>query len=396
MAEPLQKPEAGVTPSTEQQAQQPKQRSRLWPVLFALVLLAGAGIGVRYYLYARAYEWTDDAFIAGTIVQVSPKVPGQLIKINVSDNQDVKKGDLLAEIDPSTYDADSTLKQTTVAMAQSKEDTAKLDVKLTQATSDATIAQARAEVEASQANVEAAKTEVAAAEAEAERAEKDYKRYEHLQDSAVSRQQSDLAAATSRVAQARLAAAHKEVAAAEAQVAAAQGNLAKAQAGKEQVAVRNSEVQQSTAAVQQAKAAQKLSDLHLSFTKIYAPVDGQVTRKAVDVGEYVQTGQVLMALVPHDVWVVANFKETQLTNMRVGQPVTVEVDAYPHLKLKGHVDSIQMGTGAQFSLLPPENATGNYVKVVQRVPVKILLDNIPDNDVVLAPGMSVVPQVKVR
>jgi len=148
--------------------------------------------------------------------------------------------------------------------------------------------------------------------------------------------------------------------------------------------------------LQQAQAQVRQAQLNLSYTKIYAPADGRVTQKTVEPGNYVQTGQALFALVPYDVWVVANFKETQLTYMRPGQPIDIEVDAYPNHAFKGHVESLQMGTGAAFSLLPPENATGNYVKVVQRVPVKIVFDEPPESVLLLAPGMSVVPEMKVR
>jgi membrane fusion protein, multidrug efflux system len=175
-----------------------------------------------------------------------------------------------------------------------------------------------------------------------------------------------------------------DYAAADAQAAAAQ-----LEAAKKQVLMADAKTAQSQANVQQAQ-------LNLSYTKIYAPQDGTVTNKSVEIGEFVTIGQPLLAIVAKDVWVVANYKETQLRHMRVGQKATISVDAYPHKKLKGHVDSIQEGTGARFSLLPPENATGNYVKVVQRVPVKIVFDEEPNALTRLAPGMSVVPEVKVR
>jgi membrane fusion protein (multidrug efflux system) len=150
------------------------------------------------------------------------------------------------------------------------------------------------------------------------------------------------------------------------------------------------------AEIEQARAAVQQAELELSYTTIVAPEAGRITRKSVEAGAYVQVGQALLAVVSDDLWIVANFKETQLTNMTPGQPVEISVDAYPHALFKGHVDSIQAGTGAHFSLLPPENATGNYVKVVQRVPVKIVFDAPPDPQHALAPGMSVVPEVKIR
>ena len=155
-------------------------------------------------------------------------------------------------------------------------------------------------------------------------------------------------------------------------------------------------VETAIAAVQQAEARLQQAELNLSYTTVVAPEDGRVTRRVVEKGAYIQPGQSLMAIVPPRYWVVANFKEIELTHMRVGQPVEIEVDAYPDCKLKGHVESIQSGAGARFSLFPPENATGKYIKVVQRVPVKILFDELPENDLALGPGMSVVPKVRVK
>jgi membrane fusion protein (multidrug efflux system) len=179
-------------------------------------------------------------------------------------------------------------------------------------------------------------------------------------------------------------------------VAQAQGVLKAAQTGRQQVTAAESQARTARAAVDQARAEVDAQELALSYTSIRAPIAGRVTRKSVQPGQYVQVGQSLLAVVPQDVWVVANFKETQLTRMRAGQEVEVEVDAYPGREFRGRVDSIQAGTGARFSLLPPENATGNYVKVVQRVPVKIVFEGDSDAQRLLAPGMSVVPRVRVR
>lgn len=155
-------------------------------------------------------------------------------------------------------------------------------------------------------------------------------------------------------------------------------------------------VKTASAAVQQAEAKVRQAELNLSYTQVIAPEDGRVTRRVVEPGSYIQPGQSLMAIVPRHYWVIANFKETQLTHMRAGQPVEIKVDAYPGHKVKGHVESIQSGAGARFSLFPPENATGNYIKVVQRVPVKIIFDDDPDTQFVLGPGMSVDPKVRVK
>jgi membrane fusion protein (multidrug efflux system) len=272
-------------------------------VVAALVLLI---FGVRYVRYARAYESTDDAFIDGHIVGVSPKVASNVARVHVDDNIHVKAGDLLVEIDPRDFEA--------------------------------RLAQARGNL--------------AAAAAEAIRAHTDAGRYQRLVEQGfVSVQDRDNAVAKDRIA-----------------------------AGQ----------------VDQLKAAVRQAELDLSHTKIWAPEAGRITRKSVEPGAYVQVGQTLFSIVPERVWVVANFKETQLRHMRPGQPATVRVDAYPDRLFHGHVDSIQAGSGARFSLLPPENATGNYVKVVQRVPVKIVIDGTADPQHVLGPGMSAVPEVRVR
>ena len=243
-----------------------------------------------------------------------------------------------------------------------------------------------------------------AAEAEATRAAVDVQRYERLlQSGGVSRQEADTAVATNRSAAANLDAARRgEQAAAdnlrqqEALVAQERAKLASAKAAPDQVAYSRAQAEQAAAQTAQLEAALRQAELDLSYTKIVAPETGRITRKSVEPGGYVQVGQTLFSIVPDQVWVVANFKETQLRSMRPGQPATVKVDAYPDKRFRGHVDSIQAGSGAAFSLLPPENATGNYVKVVQRVPVKILIDESPDPHHVLGPGMSVVPEVTVR
>jgi membrane fusion protein (multidrug efflux system) len=220
---------------------------------------------------------------------------------------------------------------------------------------------------------------VTAAEAEAQRANDDLKRYENVESRAVSKSALDLAQAQARSANAYLVAAYSQTNAAEAEVVLSEAG-----------------VETATAAVQQAEAKLQQAELNLSYTKIIAPMDGRITARTVQMGHYVQPGQALLALVPKDVWVMANFKETQLTYMKPGQPVQLSVDAYPNRKFKGKVDSLQAGTGARFSLLPPENAVGNYIKVVQRVPVKIIFDEELPTNLDIAPGMSVVPEVKVK
>ena len=412
------------------------------PVLITLGavlgLLAILG-GIRYYAYATSHVSTDDAFIDGDIVQVSPQVAGPVAAVHVTDNQAVRRGDLLVVIDPRDYEARLAQARAALAAAVAGHQGSRLTVGLTQGTSSAGVDQARsalaapqalviaarsrldqsqAQVDMALANAEQARAQVAAAQAEVARTAGDARRYEALYPKrAVSREQRDDAVALADAAAAQLDAARKRGAAAEAQVAdsragahaAADGlhqteaqaqeaaaALAAAQAEAKQVGIRRSNVEQARARVAQAEAAVRQAELNLSYTRILALVSGHVTEKAVAVGDYVEPAQELMAIVPNTLYVTANFKETDLGGIRPGEPADIYVDAYPGLDLKGHVDSIQHGSGARFSLLPPENATGNYVKVVQRVPVKIVLDRPPDSLHPLGPGMSVVPVVRTR
>jgi len=419
----------------------------------AIVVIVGVVFGVRYYLHAISHESTDDAFIDGHIVQISPKVTGNVVKLYITDNQKVKEGDLLIEIDPRDYEARLAQAQANLLAAQARHNSSQINVALTTTTSsaavlqassglgearsnvDSTKAQAQAarsrleqaesQVRTAQANAEQYRADAVAAEAEAIRADADVKRYEELYKlDEVTRQQLDNAVAAARTANAKLNAARLKAAAYQAQVAEAlaaervaadglkqaeslvlesearvgqaRGQLDAANAAPHQVAASRSQVNVAGAEIEQAQAAVRQAELELSYTKIYAPQSGSVTRKEVEEGMLLQIGQVIFSIVPDNLWVTANFKETQLTYMRPGQSVEIEVDAYPDKIFKGHVDSIQAGSGAAFSLLPPENATGNYVKVVQRVPVKILFDEPPDPDHALGPGMSVEPEVKVK
>jgi membrane fusion protein (multidrug efflux system) len=336
----------------------------LGPILVVVVLGAVvlAGGAAYYFRYVEPYETTDDAFIESYVAFVSPRVSGPVVKLLVTDNQRVKQGDVLVEIDPRDY--------------QVVVDQANADV----AAAEGRIRQAEAQIVVDQAKAEQQKAAVVAAQPVAERAEADRLRYESVQTRAVSRSQLDLAKT-----QASATAAEVEVARHQAQAAAAQVELDRA----------NLETAQAQARQARERLAQ--AQLQLSYTRVVAPRDGRITRRTVEQGAYVQTGQALLALVPDEVWVVANFKETQLDRMRPGQPVWIRVDAYPQREFKGKVDSFQQGSGARFSLLPPENAVGNYVKVVQRVPVKIVLEEPIDvSGLDLAPGLSVVPKVRVK
>jgi membrane fusion protein, multidrug efflux system len=340
----------------------PRDRKRKLKIFAGAAVLVVLVAVIFYYIcFVAPYESTDDAFVDGYVTLISPRVPGQIERLLVTDNQEVKEGEVLVEIDPRDYEARLAQARADMAVAQSQSD------------------QSQAQVKASEARVAQEQAAVIAAEAEAQRATNDLTRYVTVNSNAVSKSSFDQAQAQSLSATANLEAARSQVKAAEAEVALSEAG-----------------VETATAGVQQAEAKLQQAELNFSYTKIIAPLDGRITARTVQMGNYVQAGQTMLALVPRNVWVTANFKETQLTYMRAGQPVEVSVDAYPGRKFKGKVDSLQAGTGARFSLLPPENAVGNYVKVVQRVPVKIVFDGALPTNLDIAPGMSVVPKVKVK
>ncbi len=384
------------------------------PFGLAFLLLAALALGVGgtwWYRSLLRYESTDDAFIQADVVTIGPKVASTVARVRVVDNQQVRAGDLLVELDPQDFEVKLAQARANLAAAEAQQQAATINVRVIGTTAEAGVQQAEAgvqmaarQVDGSRSRVEQSRAQVAAAAAEATRAAADAQRYEALlQQGGVSRQQRDNAVAASQTATANLDAARQAQQAAseslrqaEAQLGQAQARLASAEAAPQQIAYARAQAGQATGQVEQLRAAVGQAELDLSYTKLYAPVSGRVTRKSVEPGNYVQVGQALLSIVPRGVYVVANFKETQLARMRPGQPVQIRVDAYPDRAFHGHVDSIQAGSGAAFSLLPPENATGNYVKVVQRVPVKILIDDPPDPVHVLGPGMSVVPSVKVQ
>jgi membrane fusion protein (multidrug efflux system) len=446
--EPLEPEPVAIEPR-----KRPLYRRPAFLIAAVIVLLVAAAVGINYWLYARSHESTDDAFIDAHVTAVSPKVGGYVVKVHVKANQQVKKGDLLLEIDPRDFQAKVDQAQAALAAGEARLKEAQTGVELTRVNSRAnvqqasgTVQQARAGVAAqraqavaertrvtqaaaainsAQANLQQAQAQVDAAQAELVRAQADVARYQELYSKdEVSRQRLDQAIATARTAQAQTEAARQraaaaasqvreseaaqrtaaetarraevQIGAAQGQVQEAQGRLAAANTAPQQIASSEAQAQTASASLEQLRAAVAQAELELSYTKLYAPDDGRVTNKSVEEGALVQSGQPLLAIVPGDVWVTANFKENQIGEIRPGQSVELSVDAYPDKVFKGHVDSIQAGTGARFSLLPPENATGNYVKVVQRVPVKIVFDEPPDPQHLLAPGMSVVPEVKVR
>jgi len=360
--------------------------------LIGVVALAGGGI---YWFVTRHIVSTDDAFIDGDALQITPRVGGPVVELRVTDNQAVKQGELLLRIDPRDYAVAVENARAMLAAAEAQAAMARANLDLTRATVAATLSQAASAVEHAKANVTQSQAQVGAADAEQVRARQDAVRYAELVHSDfASKQRNEQASAQSHTADARLRAAREAVKVAEAQLGEAQGQLEAARTGPQQVAVREAQLRSAEAQVAAAQAALDQAELNLSYTRVYAPHDGVVTKRAVREGDVVQRDQQLGALVFGTPWVIANFKETQLADMRPGQPVEITVDAYPGVQFAGHVDSIQRGTGARFSLLPPENATGNFVKVVQRVPVKIVFDT-PPREHVLSLGMSVIPRVDV-
>jgi membrane fusion protein, multidrug efflux system len=340
-----------------------KHKKRFFVVLLCVILVVLVG-AFLYWLHARNFESTDDAFIDAHLVHVSPQIAGKVLHVYVNDNVAVHVGELLVEIDPA--DPHARYDQ---AQAQQQQ-------------VEAQLAQARTQVQVSEVALQRARADRTGAAAQAANAAAQLRRYQGLQrafPAAVSAQELDQAQATATNLTAQQQASAAEVNSAVEQVKAAQSQVATAQA---QLATAQAQLEQAR--------------LNLGYTQLRAPVDGTVAHDSVAVGNYVAPGQQLMDLVPHDIWVTANFKETQLTLMRPGQRADLKIDAYPNVHFVGHVDSIQRGAGQAFALLPPQNATGNFVKVVQRVPVKILIDSPNDSRYVLGPGMSVNVTVRVR
>ncbi len=377
----------------------PSPRRKLRPrrrVILIAVVLALATAGAVYWFIHRNAETTDDAFIDGDTVPLSPRIAGTVARIHFGDNQLVKKGDLLVEIDPADYQAELEAVQAALAEAEAKQRMAETDVDLTRASTTAGIAQAESAVAAARAALAEAEARAAADRAEADRAKADLPRYEAAaRQGASSRQQLDQAAATARTSEAKLRAAEESVSAAQAKIAEAQAQLEQAKTAPAQIAVKEAQARAAAANVSAARARVDQAQLNISYTRIVAPGDGHITKRSVNAGDVVQRNETLGLLVLDGRWITANFKETQLTRMRPGQPVDISIDAYPDATLHGRIDSIQRGTGARFSLLPPENATGNYVKIVQRVPVKIVFAEPPASGMVLGLGMSVIPSVDV-
>jgi membrane fusion protein (multidrug efflux system) len=397
----------------------------LMRVFGGIVLIALAIGGYLFWKHLQRFESTDDAQIDGQIYSVSARVAGHVVSVKIEDHQPVKEGDVLVELDRGDYEVAVAKAQADLADAIATLQSLRTDVPITSVTTASSLTSAKTvrldasagvsgaerQIEAARARLASARANVRVAEANATKAAQDVDRYKGLvSKDEVSKQQYDQAVAASDAARATLDAqkamvgeaeqnvsvAQKTVEQAQARVAQADTQIESALTGPQQVKVSEAKAKSAAAKVQEQKAMLDQAELNLKYTTIVAAVTGIVGKKSVADGQNVSPGQELMAIVPLEgIWITANFKETQLREMRPGQPVKIKVDAYDR-EYTGKVLRFAGASGAKFSLLPPENATGNYVKVVQRIPVRIALDPDQDRDHLLRPGMSVTPTVEVR
>ncbi len=366
-----------------------------WVVL--IVLAAIVAIGLYLWRYYSVRESTDDAQIDGHIAPVSARVGGTVLKVNVDDNQYVDAGSVLVQLDPKDYQVALDRARAEYEDAVAAAAAARTGVPITSTTTASNLATARANLNAADKEVDAARARQQEAEANYTKVSADLNRMKQLiAKDEISRQQYDAAVAAEEAAKATVDAARANVATAQSHVIQAQAQVEAAATAPQQVSVIKARASAAEAAVQKAKANLEQAELNLQYTTVRAPFNGVVSKRSVEPGQVVNPGQPLFAVVNlEDIWVTANFKETQLHQMCPGQPATIHVDTFNH-DYSGHVDSIGGATGARFSLLPPENATGNYVKVVQRIPVKIVFGKGQDPNHLLRPGMSVEPTVMVN
>jgi membrane fusion protein (multidrug efflux system) len=373
-----------------------------------LLLLAGVFFLWRYF---GSYESTDDAQIDGHVNGISARIVGHVAKINVQDNQYVQPGTVLVEIDPADYQVAVDRARADYQDALASASAAGVNVPITNistgsqlSAAEANVENARAGVAAAEGQLQAANANTSQADANNAKAQADLQRYKQLVDKQeISQQQYDQAqaaakasAATVDAARAAAQSAGQSIVQARAKLAQAGADLRTAQTAPQQVSATRSKAESAKAIAERKRADLEQAELNLKYTQIIAPVAGVVSNRTVEIGQNIQPGQTLMNLIPlEDLWVTANFKETQLRRMRPGQPVEIKVDVNGK-KYRGHVDSIAGASGARFSLLPPENATGNYVKVVQRIPVRIAFEQGETKEHVLRPGMSVEPKVWIR
>jgi membrane fusion protein (multidrug efflux system) len=359
-------PRPADSPPENRDQTRPRRR---WPlIILAIVVVLTIIGGITYWLLTRDLESTDDAYTEGNAIAFAPKVAGYVTQLNIDDNTIVHTGELLLKIDPRDYVAARNQARAALSLARAELSSAQVDLDITRIRAPATLEQAQAQLAQAQAN-----------QAQAQR---DYNRQRAVDPRATTQTNVDQATA-------QLKSNLAQVKSADAQVQIASLVQQTIQAAEDTVAQR-------VAQVEQARANLATAEINLSYTDLTAPQDGQITRRNVDLGTFVQAGQQVFYIVTPQVWVTANFKETQLADMKPGQHVTMNIDAYPKLRLQGHVDSIQQGSGARFSAFPAENATGNFVKIVRRVPVKIIIDSGLPNGETLPLGISVTPTVTVR
>jgi membrane fusion protein, multidrug efflux system len=415
MAEPTENMEANG--KNNGSAAEPERRGRSfklhsgtkWALLLIVLVLVVGGIFVwRYY---STHESTDDAQIDGDIYPISSRINGHVVAVEVENNEFVKKGTVLVQVDPTDYKVALERAQADYAMAVARAQASSVGIPITSVNSSSGISSAQAQVEQAQAAIAAAEKQSLAAQARVKqteanyaRAKSDLARYAQLiKKDEVSEQQYDHARQTAEADSAAVTAAQSAAAAAQQEVSLAQARLSEAKAGllasktgPQRVRVSRAEANAAEAAVKTAKTAMDQAQLNVDYCVVRAVADGIVGKKAVEPGQNIGIGQALMAIVPvQGLYVTANYKETELKDMRPGDPATIHVDAYDH-DYKGHVLNIAGATGERFSLLPPENATGNYVKVVQRIPVKIVFDPGQDSEHLLRVGMSVEPTVTTK
>ncbi|XXN64411.1 HlyD family secretion protein [Enterobacter ludwigii] len=358
------------TSNTHQDNNEPeRKRPGKKPLIFlAIVVVIMIVVGLWFWLTTRNIESTDDAFTEGNAVTIAPKAAGYVVKLLVRDNQRVKQGDLLVEIDARDSEAQRDQAKAQLGLAQAQLHQAQAQLALSRVQYPAQRDQALADQAKAQANLL--------------NAQADYRRQRGVDPRATSQRNIDTAAAQLR--------------SAEAQLQSAKAQVEVASQVKLQIRQQETNVEAREQQVEQAQAQLNTAELNLSYTQVRAPYDGFVTKRNVQLGTLVQAGSALFSLVSPEIWINANFKESQLARMKPGDKVDISVDAWPDMKLEGHVDSVQMGSGSRFSTFPAENATGNYVKIVQRVPVKIVIDKGLDANHPLPLGLSVEPKVTVE
>ncbi len=365
------KPDEDDAKAKEQERAQEKRRARARPfvragmVLVAILLIAG---GLYYYFSTKGIVSTDDAYTDGRVMTIASHVTGYVTSLDVNDNQFVHKGDPLIHIDPRDYQATLEQAQGQLSTALGQLAAAQQGLAVAQVQFPARLEQARAQLLDAQANLFKAQT--------------DQRRQLSLPRAATTGQQIDYANAALR--------------SAEAQVSSSEAAVLQATPVKPNISQVGAQLKQLGGSLSQAHAAITQAQLNLQWCTLRAPADGWITKRNVEVGNYVQPGAQIFSIVSPDVWITANFKETQLAHMRPGQYTVIDIDSYPDMKLTGHIDSIQLGSGSKFTAFPPENATGNFVKIVQRVPVKIIIDGGLDPNLPLPLGISVVPSVTVQ